>query len=110
MMEQQQPRFHLSHVGVPVYRHLDPTQPSLLPLEMDSAPVRLDRTETHVLPAFPRPLSTYLHTPRFPYIRRFCSLVSFLFESASSLAWRLFSCISRVLSAYSTPHCHGREL
>jgi hypothetical protein len=30
MMEQQQPRFHLSHVGVPVYRHLDPTQPSLL--------------------------------------------------------------------------------
>src|ERR687894_1499860 len=43
MMEQQQPRFHLSHVGVPVYRHLDPTQPSLLSLEMDSAPVRLAR-------------------------------------------------------------------
>src|ERR671918_2738576 len=30
MMEQQQPRFHLSHVGVSVYRHLDPAQPSLL--------------------------------------------------------------------------------
>src|ERR687898_47282 len=30
MMEQEQPRFHLSHVGVPVYRHLYPAQPSLL--------------------------------------------------------------------------------
>src|SRR5215210_9371849 len=33
MVEQQQPRFHLSHVGVPVHRHLDPTQPSLLSLK-----------------------------------------------------------------------------
>src|ERR671918_1464576 len=30
MMEQEQPRFYLSHVGVSVYRHLDPAQPSLL--------------------------------------------------------------------------------
>src|ERR671910_630138 len=64
MMEQQQPRFHLSHVGVTVYRHLYPTQPSLL------SPKRTQRLydspEIHVLAAFPRPLSTYLHPPRFP--------------------------------------------
>src|SRR5215203_105562 len=64
MMEQQQPRFHLSHVGVPVYLHLDPTQPSLL------SPKRTQRLynspEICVLPAFPRPPSTYLHPPHFP--------------------------------------------
>src|ERR671916_914136 len=43
MMEQQQPRFHLSHVGVPVYRHLDPTQPSLLSSKWTQRPLRLAR-------------------------------------------------------------------
>src|SRR5215217_4410526 len=43
MVEQQQPRFHLSHVGTPVHRHLDPTQPSLLSLNIDSAPSGLAR-------------------------------------------------------------------
>src|ERR687898_197890 len=51
MMEQQQPRFHLSNVGVTVYRHLDPTQPSLL------SPKRTQRLydspEIHVLAASP---------------------------------------------------------
>src|ERR687897_635581 len=90
MMEQQQPRFHLSHVGVPVYRHLDPTQPSLL------SPKRTQRLydppEIHVLAAFPRPLSTYLHPPRF-------SLTSAVL-GAGSLARRLYSCISTMLSPF----------
>jgi hypothetical protein len=66
MMEQQQPRFHLGHVGVPVHRHLDSTQPSLLSPECTQ---RLyESPEAHVLPAFPRPLSTYLHAPHFPLV------------------------------------------
>src|SRR5919107_1927051 len=43
VMEQQQPRFHLSHVGVPVYRHLDPAQPSLLSPRWTQRPLRLAR-------------------------------------------------------------------
>src|SRR5215212_4669911 len=63
MMEQEQPRFYLGHVGVPVHRHLDPTQPSLLSLKWTR---RLyDSPIIHVLPAFPSPPSTCLHTPSF---------------------------------------------
>src|SRR5829696_10349951 len=66
MMQQQQPRLHLSHVGVPVHRHLDPTQPSLLSLNWTQ---RLyDSSKNYVLPAFPGPLSTYLHTQRFSFV------------------------------------------
>src|SRR5215210_3491299 len=84
MMEQQQPRFHLGHVGVSVHRHLDPTQPSLLSLKWTQ---RLcDSSKNNVLPAFPRPLSTYLHTPHCsPMFRGFCSPYPFLVESAGSL-------------------------
>src|SRR5918992_4228538 len=93
MMEQQQPRLHLSNVGVTVYRHLYPTQPSLL------SPKRTQRLydspDIHVLPASPRPLSTYLHPPRF-------SLTSAVL-GVGSLARRLYSCISRMLSAYLLP-------
>src|ERR671911_66369 len=64
MMEQQQPRFHLGHVGVTVYRHLDPAQPSLLSRKWTQ---RLyDSSDIDVLPAFPKPLSTYLQTPPLP--------------------------------------------
>src|SRR5918997_4617045 len=66
MMEQQQPRFHLSHMGVPVYRHLDPAQPSLLSPKWTQRPLRLARNPRST--AFPRPLSTYLQTPPLPLI------------------------------------------
>src|SRR5215211_2531545 len=91
MMEQQQSRFHLGHVGVPVHRHLDPTQPSLLSLKWTQ---RLyDSSKNYVLPAFPRPLSTYLHTPHCsPMFRGFCSPYPFLVESAGSLARQVFLC------------------
>src|SRR5829696_1468231 len=99
MVEQEQPRFHLSHVGLAVYRHLDPTQPSLLSRKWTQRPY--DPPEIHVLPAFPRPLSTYLQTPPLPPdIQRICSLFPFLAGSARSLARRPFSCILRVLSAH----------
>src|ERR687897_367583 len=108
MMEQQQPRFHLSHVGVTVYRHLYPTQPSLL------SPKRTQRlydsSEIHVLAAFPRPLSTYLHPPRFPlhsavllprplYIRRCWQSSTATFFVHFKDALRLF-----------TSHRHDRKL
>src|SRR5215211_2631128 len=102
MMEQQQPRFHLSHVGVPVYRHLDPTQPSLLSRKWTQRPY--DLPEIHVLPAFPRPLSTYLRSPPLPLIfSGVAPLAPFLAGSAHSLARRLFWCISRALSAHLSP-------
>src|SRR5215204_5945926 len=76
MMEQEQPRFHLSHVGLAVYRHLDPTQPSLLSRKWTQ---RLyDSPKVHVLPAFHRPLPTVPTSAAFfLYIRRFCSLFPF---------------------------------
>src|SRR5215218_2090129 len=43
MVKQEQPRLYLSHVGLSVYSHLDPTQPSLLSPKIHSAPVRLAR-------------------------------------------------------------------
>src|SRR5215207_10184639 len=66
MVKQEQPRLYLRHVGAPVYRHLDPTQPSLLSLKQAQRPC--DLPKVHVLPAFPRPLSPRLHVPRFPLI------------------------------------------
>src|ERR671939_257467 len=58
-----------------------------------------DSPETHVLPAFTGPLSKFLQTPPLPLILRAALLpFPFLAGSAGSLARRLFSCISRVLS------------
>src|SRR5215208_4581528 len=76
MIEQEQPRFHLSHVGVAVSRHLDPTQPFLLSRKWTQRPY--DPPEVHVLPAFHRPLPTVPTSAAFfLYIRRFCSLFPF---------------------------------
>src|SRR5918995_1954172 len=108
MMEQEQPRFHLSHVGITVYRHLDPTQPSLL------SPKRTQRlydsSKIHVLPAFHRPLSTNLQTPPLPlhsavllprplYIRRCWQSSTATFFVHFKDALRLF-----------TSHRHDRKL
>src|SRR5215204_2442659 len=99
MMEQQQPRFHLSHVGVPVYRHLDPAQPSLL------SPKRTQRL--YDSPGISRSTGlpqaagkVFTNAASSPDILRFCSLFPFLVGSARSLARRPFSCISRELSSY----------
>src|SRR5919112_2320983 len=102
MMEQEQPRFHLSHVGVPVYRHLDPTQPSLL------SPKRTQRLydspEISRSTGFPQAaVNVFTNAASTPDIQRFCSLFPFLAGSARSLARRPFSCISRVLSAHLLP-------
>jgi hypothetical protein len=85
-------------VGVPVYRHLDPAQPSLL------SPKRTQRLydspEISRSTGFPQAaVNVFANAASTPDIQRYCSLFPFLVGSARSLARRPLSCISRVLSA-----------
>ena len=66
MVQQQQPRLDLAHVGAPVYRHLDPRNPLSFPRKSNSAPVRLARNSRST--GSPPAAVNDLHPPRFPLI------------------------------------------